>query len=85
MAIGLDPLHFGLIVIFNLLIGGLTPPFGALLYVMVHIARVRFGALVVALGPFYLFLLAMLMLIATSTSISEAPAWRLRRLVEVII
>ena len=61
--IGVDPIHLGLIVIFNLLLGGLTPPFGVLLFIMMHIARVRLGAVVRALGPFYLVLFLMLMLI----------------------
>lgn len=61
--IGVDPIHFGLIVVFNLLLGGLTPPFGALLFVIMHVTGVRMGALVRALVPFYVLLVIMLGLI----------------------
>ena len=33
-ALGVDPVHFGIIMVINLLIGTLTPPFGILLFVM---------------------------------------------------
>ena len=61
--IGVDPIHLGLIVIFNLLLGGLTPPFGVLLFIVMHIANLGLGAIVRALVPFYLLLFAMLLLI----------------------
>ena len=37
--LGIDPVHFGLIMIVNLLIGTLTPPFGVILFIMQDIAR----------------------------------------------
>ena len=57
---GIDPVHFGVIVIFNLLIGIITPPMGIGLYVMVAVSGVRFEALVKACMPFLLALLASL-------------------------
>ena len=52
-AIGIDPVHFGLVIILNLLIGATTPPFGVLLFIVQDIAKVSFGAVVRAILPFY--------------------------------
>jgi tripartite ATP-independent transporter DctM subunit len=52
--LGIDPVHFGLILILNLLIGATTPPFGVLLFIVQDIAQVSFAAVVRAILPFYL-------------------------------
>jgi tripartite ATP-independent transporter DctM subunit len=52
--LGIDPVHFGLILILNLLIGATTPPFGVLLFIAQDIAQVSFAAVVRAILPFYL-------------------------------
>jgi tripartite ATP-independent transporter DctM subunit len=54
MQLGIDPIHFGLVIILNLLIGATTPPFGVLLFIVQDIAKVSFGAIVRAILPFYL-------------------------------
>lgn len=51
--IGMDPTQFGVMMIFNLLIGAITPPFGVILFIMMDIAKVSYGALVRAILPFY--------------------------------
>lgn len=61
--LGIDPIHFGLIVILNLLIGAATPPFGVLLFIVQDIAKVSFGAIVRAMVPFYVPLGIALLLI----------------------
>jgi len=61
--LGIDPVHFGLIMIFNLLIGATTPPFGIILFIMMDIAKVSFGRLIRAMLPFYLPLGLALLLI----------------------
>jgi TRAP-type C4-dicarboxylate transport system permease large subunit len=61
--LGIDPVHFGLIMIFNLLIGATTPPFGILLFIMMDIAKVSFGRLLRAMLPFYIPLGLALLLI----------------------
>ncbi|RPJ00154.1 MAG: TRAP transporter large permease [Deltaproteobacteria bacterium] len=58
-----DPIHFGLIMIFNLLIGMITPPMGIGLYVMVAITGVPFEQIVKACFPFLVCLLISLALI----------------------
>jgi tripartite ATP-independent transporter DctM subunit len=59
----IDPIHFGLIIIFNLLIGMITPPMGIGLYVMVAIAGITFEQIVKACIPFLICLLISLALI----------------------
>ena len=51
-ALGIDPVHFGVVVIFNLLIGIITPPMGIGLYILMSISRVGYGELVRASWPF---------------------------------
>ncbi len=60
---GIDPVHFGLIVVVNLLIGAVTPPFGMCLYIVTDIAKVPFGKVVKATVPFLIPLLFTLFLI----------------------
>lgn len=69
-AVGVDPVHFGVIVIFNLLIGIITPPMGIGLYIMMAIARVRMGELVRASLPFLLTLTAALFLLTFAPEIT---------------
>jgi TRAP-type C4-dicarboxylate transport system permease large subunit len=52
VAVGVDPIHFGVAVVVNLMIGLLTPPVGALLYVLTKIGQVPFSALVKEVLPF---------------------------------
>ena len=59
----IDPIHFGLIMIFNLLIGMITPPMGIGLYVMVAITGITFEQIVKACFPFLVCLLISLALI----------------------
>ena len=44
LALGIDPVHFGIIMVVNLLIGTLTPPFGVILFIMMDIAKISLGA-----------------------------------------
>ncbi len=49
---GIDPIHFGIILIFNLLVGIITPPMGIGLYVMTAVSEVKFESLVRSCRPF---------------------------------
>ena len=57
---GIDLTHFGIIMVFNLLIGQLTPPLGVLMFVSCSIARVRMGTFLIEIWPFLLALTAAL-------------------------
>lgn len=62
-AIGIDPVHFGIIMIFNLGIGLITPPVGGVLFVTSGIANMKMEKLVKCMLPFYAVMLIALMLI----------------------
>jgi tripartite ATP-independent transporter DctM subunit len=62
VGLGVDPTHFGVITVFNLMIGLLTPPVGALLFIETKIANIPFGALVRASLPYTLVLFLVLLL-----------------------
>jgi len=53
-ALGIDPVHFGIILIVNLLIGTLTPPFGVILFIMMDIAKISLAQMSRAVLPFYI-------------------------------
>jgi C4-dicarboxylate transporter, DctM subunit len=52
MKLGIDPVHFAMIVIYNLTLGMITPPVGGLLFVTSNVSRVPMGPLVRELMPF---------------------------------
>jgi len=60
---GIDPLHFGFVVVLNLVIGLLTPPVGVCLFVVAGIARIPLERLVRAVWPFLLWQIAVLILV----------------------
>lgn len=60
---GVDPLHFGFIVTLNLTIGLLTPPVGAILFVVCGISKISLERLVRAILPFLLWQIAVLALV----------------------
>jgi tripartite ATP-independent transporter DctM subunit len=61
--LGIDPTHFGVVTVLNLMIGLLTPPIGVLLFVQTKIAGIDFGELMGELWPHILALLTVLMII----------------------
>ncbi len=50
-ALGIDPLHFGIVVIVNLTLGMITPPVGGLLFVVAIVSRTPLAAIVRELWP----------------------------------
>jgi tripartite ATP-independent transporter DctM subunit len=62
-SVGVDPVHFGVIMVLNLMIGLLTPPIGMVLYVLSRVSGVPFERCVVATLPFLIPLVAVLMLV----------------------
>lgn len=60
---GIDPLHFGILLCLNLTIGMLTPPVGLGLYVMCSVADVKFEPLTKQVMPFLWILLISLIVI----------------------
>lgn len=70
LKIGMDPIHFAVMVVLNLIIGLTTPPVGVCLFVAANIARIPLGTLVKAMVPFLLVLLAVLFLVSYVPAVS---------------
>ncbi len=60
---GVDPVHFGMIMIVNLALGMITPPFGVNLFAACTVARISLDRIISHLLPFVAVILACLMLI----------------------
>ncbi|MCP1314220.1 MULTISPECIES: TRAP transporter large permease [unclassified Halomonas] len=64
MALGIDPLHFGIVVIFNLMMGLITPPMGLCLFVADSVSGVGMGAIIRRILPM-LFVQFLILLLIT--------------------
>lgn len=62
-AIGVDPVHFGVVMILNLGMGLLTPPVGGVLYIGSAVSGVKVGQLTKAMIPFYVVMFSVLLMI----------------------
>ncbi len=62
-ALGIDPVHFGVVAVVNIMIGLVTPPYGLLLFMMVKIAEVPLKDLVREVMPFLYVMIGALALI----------------------
>lgn len=69
-AAGIDPIHFAMVVIYNLTLGMITPPVGGLLFVTSAVTRVPLPQLSRELAPFMVAHLAVLLLITLVPAIS---------------
>jgi C4-dicarboxylate transporter, DctM subunit len=67
---GVDPVHFGLIMVVNLALGMITPPFGVNLFAACTVAKISLDRIVTSLIPFVLVVLGCLMLITYIPEIS---------------
>lgn len=72
VSIGVDPVHFGIILILNLMLGLLTPPVGMVLYVLAKVSGVPFERCVIATAPFLVPLVTVLLLL---TFIPQLSLW----------
>lgn len=68
---GLSPIEFGIVLVFNLCIGTITPPVGNILFVGVKVANVTIESLVKPLIPYFLVIVAVLMLCTYVPAISS--------------
>ncbi|EWY39364.1 C4-dicarboxylate ABC transporter permease [Skermanella stibiiresistens SB22] len=67
---GIDPIHFGLVMVVNLAMGMITPPFGVNLFAACQVANIPLDRIVRPLGPFVLVILTCLMIITFVPEIS---------------
>jgi tripartite ATP-independent transporter DctM subunit len=71
-ALGIDMVHFGVVVVVNLMIGLITPPYGLLLFIVANITRAPFSAIVKDTMPFIYALIASLAII---TAFPDCILW----------
>ena len=69
---GIDPVHFGIIMVVNLAMGMITPPFGVNLYAACTVAKISLDRIIGHLLPFVLVIMGCLMLITYVPQISLA-------------
>jgi tripartite ATP-independent transporter DctM subunit len=69
-AIGIDPVHFGVILILKGGLGLITPPIGSVLFVGTAIGKISVGQVLRTIWPFYLAVLAVLLVVAFVPTLS---------------
>ncbi|WP_200552283.1 TRAP transporter large permease [Kosakonia sp. LAM2021] len=69
-ALGIDPVHFGMIMLVNLGIGLITPPVGSVLFVASAVSKQKIEQVVKAMLPFYAVLFLVLILVTYIPAIS---------------
>ena len=62
--LGIDPIHFGILITFNLSLGTITPPVGNVLFVGAKIAKLRVEPVIKSLVPFFVVLVVVLFVVA---------------------
>ena len=72
ISFGINPIHFGIILVLNLMIGVLSPPFGIVLFAINRVGSISMGKLIKALLPWFVILLTSLFVI---TFVPEATTW----------
>jgi C4-dicarboxylate transporter DctM subunit len=70
--VGIDPIHFGLVMVLNLVIGLITPPLGVCLFIACSIAKITLEQIVKAILPFLIAAIAVLFIV---TYIPELSLW----------
>ena len=67
---GIDPVHFGLVMVVNLALGMITPPFGVNLFAACTVARISLDRMIKDLIPFVLVILVCLMVVSYVPALS---------------
>lgn len=70
--VGIDPVHFGLVMVLNLVIGLITPPLGVCLFIACSIAKITLEQIIKAILP---FLIAAITVLFVVTYIPELVLW----------
>jgi len=75
-ALGIDPVHFGVVVVVNIMIGLITPPYGLLIFIMQSITGAPLRGIIRDLIP---FILALLVALAAITAFPDFVLWMPRQ------
>lgn len=63
LALGINPIHFGIIICINITIGGISPPFGVVSFAVLSVCNAKMGRYIRQLTPFLVALLIVLALV----------------------
>lgn len=77
--VGIDPIHFGLVMVLNLVIGLITPPLGVCLFIACSIAKITLEQIAKSILPFLLAAIAVLFIV---TYIPELVLWLPRMVIK---
>ncbi|MBQ2263702.1 MAG: TRAP transporter large permease [Loktanella sp.] len=72
VALGIDPVHFGVVAVVNIMIGLITPPYGLLIFIMQSITGARLKDIFSDLVP---FIFALLLVLAALTLFPDLVLW----------
>lgn len=67
---GMDPVHFGIMMVMNLAVGNITPPVGSALFIGCKIGKTRIEDVLKPMMPFYIAIIAVLLLVTFIPDIS---------------
>lgn len=70
LSFGVDPVHFGIMLVFNLSIGTITPPVGPVLFVGAKVANLKIESVIKPLIPFFVVTVVILLIVTYIPSIS---------------
>lgn len=70
LALGINPIHFGIIICINITIGGISPPFGVVSFAVLSVCNAKMGRYIRQLTPFLAALLIVLALVTFVEPIS---------------
>jgi TRAP-type C4-dicarboxylate transport system permease large subunit len=73
IAAGVDPIHFGIIIVMNLVIGALTPPLGVLVFTTARVGGANQTETFKAITPFVLGLIVVLLLVTYLPALTMLP------------
>jgi C4-dicarboxylate transporter DctM subunit len=69
-AVGINPIHFGIVLVINLVMGALTPPMGMLVFTTARVAQANVTGVFYAAMPFVLSIIVVLLLITYFPTLS---------------
>lgn len=72
VSLGMDPVHFGVVLIFNMCIGSMTPPVGSVLFVGCGITKMSIERVSAMLLPYFIVLICILLLLTYVPALSLA-------------
>lgn len=61
--LGVDPVHFGMVIIVNIMLGGVTPPFGSMMFTTCSVTKVPISDFITEIWPFIIALLLSLLVV----------------------